>query len=362
MYEFYFSTDFINRFQEFLSSKEYKNIPNYSKTEYWEYHADRIEIQTCSNKVTISGKSEFYIPQRIGMKSKVKDRITKSISNPSKLISFIKRKISIQDSQIKLLNYFDAFERVMNNDPIADPVLSPFRINFRNLKGKTGIISSISEMREKYFANHKYELTPSMVRSYYYYNIFRGYTNLMNVRKVLEIGAGNGNLSSLIYSSLENCTIVIVDLPEALANSIIFISDLFPDAKILMPHEDKTNDFDYYDFVFFTPKQIGIIEDNSIDLAINISSFQEMTHRQIGEYFELIQRCCKNNSYFFSSNRVEKIPCAGDCWEKETSEPANRFSEYPWNPANEVIIYETCRLARLVQLDNVFNRLELVRK
>jgi len=105
-----------------------------------------------------------------------------------------------------------------------------------------------------------------------------------------------------------------------------------------------------------------MIEDNSIDLAINTYSFQEMTRKQIEEYFKLIHRCCKNNSYFFTANRVEKIPCGPDSYEKESFEIPNRFCEYPWNPDNKVLIYEICRLMRLVQLDNVYIRLEQIKK
>ncbi|HIH13202.1 TPA: putative sugar O-methyltransferase [Candidatus Woesearchaeota archaeon] len=161
---------------------------------------------------------------------------------------------------------------------------------------------------------------------------------------------------------MNKCNIICVDLPETLCLSMVFIADLFPEAQILMPHEIGSNEFNHYDFVFLTPKQIDMIEDNSIDLAINTYSFQEMTHKQIEEYFQLIQRSCKNNSYFFTSNRVEKTPCGPEGCEKETSEPPVRFSEYPWNHGNEALIYEICRLMRLVQLDNVYIRLEKIKK
>ena len=51
-----------------------------------------------------------------------------------------------------------------------------------------------------------------------------------------------------------------------------------------------------------------------------------------------------------------------DSYKKETHELPNRFSDYPWNPANDVLIYEIFRLMRLVQLDNYFIRLEQVKK
>ena len=44
-----------------------------------------------------------------------------------------------------------------------------------------------------------------------------------------------------------------------------------------------------------------MLEDKSIDLTINSNSFQEMTHEQINEYFQLIQRVGKNDSYVSQS-------------------------------------------------------------
>ncbi len=83
-------------------------------------------------------------------------------------------------------------------------------------------------------------------------------------------------------------------------------------------------------------------------------------HKNI--YFDLIQRVGKNNSYFLTSNRVEKIPCEPGSYEKETPIFPNRFSEYPWNSSNETIIYEICRKVRLIQLDSNFIRLDKIKK
>ena len=249
----------------------------------------------------------------------------------------------------------------MNHDPIVDPKLSPYRINFRKLKEKAGVIASVEDMQRNYFARDKYKLTDRIVLAYYDYNILHGYTDITRIRTILEIGAGNGNLLSLLSKLTNNATMIDVDLPETLSHAILYISDLFPKAKILMPHETKSDDFNCYDFVFLTPKQVYMIKDDSVDLAINTSSFQEMTHKQIEEYFQLIQRVGKNDSYFYTSNRVEKIPCGPDAYEKETSEPPNRFSEYPWNPVNKTLIHEISRLTRLVQLDNAYIRLEQIK-
>ena len=75
-----------------------------------------------------------------------------------------------------------------------------------------------------------------------------------------------------------------------------------------------------------------------------------------------IQRICRNLGYFFTANRIDKIPCGPDSLTQEQLEPPNRFAEYPWDVRNEVLIYEISRLLRLVQLDDVAIRLEQIHK
>ncbi|MDA8945076.1 putative sugar O-methyltransferase [Candidatus Pelagibacter ubique] len=354
MIKYQFSNQFIERYQKFLSSEEFKIKKTYTKSEYWQYQSDQTKISISGNTITASGKSGFYVPNTL------KSKFSKFISNPLLLISFLKRKFEIPE--IKLLNYFLAFEKVMNSDPISDPDLSPHRVNFHKLKENKKVISSIKDMKKKYFAKNKFPLNNHMVAAYYYYNLLCSYIDLDRKKMILDIGPGNGNLISLLHSEINNSKIIAIDLPETLSSSILFISNLFPEAKILMPHEAKSQNFNLYDFVFLTPSQIDLLNDNSIDLTINSHSFQEMTHEQINEYFQLIQRIGKNDSHFFTSNRAEKIPCDVNSYIKESSALPNRFAEYPWHKNNHLLIYEISRFHRLVQLDNIYLRLEQIKK
>jgi putative sugar O-methyltransferase len=362
MKEFVFTSEFIERYQNFLSSDCFTDIDTHSKSDYWEHHSKLVKVHISGNKITVDGSSGFYIPPEKNRLQSAKKNIKKLIRDPSKLISFIKRKVGYPFSEIKLLNYLDSFDRIMSHDPIVDPDLSPYRINFSKLKEITSVIGSVSEMEIKQGARDKYKLSPSIVTAYYYCNILSGYTDINHTKRILEIGGGNGNLISCLSRFTSNSTIIDVDLPETLSHSILYISELFPKSKILMPNEAKSSDFSNYDFIFITPKQLNLINDNSVDLSINTDSFQEMTQNQIEVYFKLIQRVGKNESLFFTRNRVEKIPCGPDSYEKEVSEIPNRFSEYPWNPDNKTLIYEICKLTRLVQLDNCYLRLEQISK
>jgi len=361
MVSYSFSKEFIDRFSEFVSSGEYQKIPNHAKSDYWEYQSKNVSVEISGNTISVGGKSGYYVPPSKNSFSNIKNKLIKAYQNPDELIHFLAGKLRRpqRGGPIQLLNYFDSFDAVMTHNPVTDIDLAPYRINFKSLNTKNGIVSSVEEMKQGYFVRNKYQLNPQMVYAYYLSNIISGYIG-QKPNIILEIGAGNGNLASLLYNLLEP-TIIIVDLPETLCLSIPFIADLFPDKKILMPHESHLYDLDSCDFIFLTPSQTNTIEDNSIDLSICIHAFQEMTHHQIKEYFSLIQRASHTGSHFLCCSRVEKIP-ASFVEREETDIPVNRFSDYPWNPNNEIIIYEICKLMRLVQLDNTFIRLERILK
>jgi len=361
MINYKFPPKFVDRFRAYLDSEEYSDINAHSKSEYWKHHSKTVVINISGNQISVDGRAGCYIPPEKGI-SGLKNKFIRLVNDPSALVSLIKRKMGAYGCEIRLLSYFEAFDKVMSSDKLSNPELSPYRINFKKIKERPGAVVSMEDMNKIYFARDKYKITANIVHSYYLYNILNGYLDLTKKRRILEIGAGNGNLLSILHNASKNSNIIDVDLPETLAHAILYISDLFPDARILMPHETKPHNIDDFDFVFLTPMQIHMIEDIAVDLAINISSFQEMTHKQIEEYFQLIQRCGKNNSYFLTSNRVEKIPSGPDVYEKEALEPPNRFSEYPWSPNNNILVYEICRLCGLCQLGGIYIRLEQIKK
>jgi len=365
--KYIFKDKFIKRYDAFLQSDTFRKIPNYSKSEYWKYQAAEVNIRIEGNTIHASGQSGFYASVNRGRYETFK-KILSILVRPSKIILLVKRMIGIPESGIKLLNIFDAFDRVMKADIITDPQLSPYRINFSTMIERKNIITSVGHAKSDYSkltSDHKFSY--HMMMAYYYLNIIRYYTDL-DARKnavILEIGGGNGNLLSLIKRNIQGATCIDIDLPETISHAILFLKHQFPEAKILMPNEVETIDIQFceYDFVFLTPSQVHLIPDNLVDISINNHSFQEMTYQQIVEYFHLVQRASKNHSYFFTANRVEKIPGRMDSTENKISNMSPiRFAEYPWNTSNEIIIFEICRLMRLVQLDSLFNRLERINK
>jgi hypothetical protein len=147
------------------------------------------------------------------------------------------------------------------------------------------------------------------------------------VSDYLEIGAGGGSLAALMRSTF-GCNVTIVDLPEVLPMSFLRLHLDFPDVPFALPHEDHAATFR-----FLAPDQVDCIPDESIDLAVNTSSFQEMLPGEIAKYFALARRALTRDGLFFCSNREEKIL---------DGRPV-RFDEYPWG-AHEVLFDRHCEL------------------
>lgn len=97
----------------------------------------------------MDGESGFYIPPTKGI-AELKNKVLKLVNKPSVLIPFIKRKIGTSRYEIKLLDYFQAFDKVMSSDPVSDPELSSHRINYRILKEKPGVVVSIESMKKSF--------------------------------------------------------------------------------------------------------------------------------------------------------------------------------------------------------------------
>ena len=188
---------------------------------------------------------------------------------------------------------------------------------------------------------------------------------LSKTKFIAEIGAGNGNLMSLLKHHFNSKCIINVDLPETLTLCIPFLANLFPNAKILLPNEinEKVGEDALlnYDFIFLTPGQITLLEENLIDLFINTASFGEMNMPQIEEYINLIQKVGKQGSFFFCSNSVEKVPSYGKKDENYKHIKPIRFFEYPFFN-NEILFFEICKFNSLVQNAPGYLRLEKIKK
>ena len=101
---FEFPSEFIERYRKFLSSKEYGDIDSHSKSDYWKHHSDAVNINISGNTITVGGESGFYIPSNKNLFKDLREKLFKLIEHPSRLIPYIKNKIGIPESGMKLLS------------------------------------------------------------------------------------------------------------------------------------------------------------------------------------------------------------------------------------------------------------------
>ena len=88
---------------------------------------------------------------------------------------------------------------------------------------------------------------------------------------------------------------------------------IFSEEQLISPTKNSNvkNELEKAKIVFLLPHQLKYLQNKSIDLAINISSFGEMKKNQIEEYYKVIDRVTKK--YFFtkqwkvSTNPFDKI-------------------------------------------------------
>ncbi|WP_376984642.1 putative sugar O-methyltransferase [Bosea sp. R86505] len=139
------------------------------------------------------------------------------------------------------------------------------------------------------------------------YSIGQG-VDFSSVRRVAEIGGGYGRNAYMLARSHPHLKIVMVDIPPSLYLSQRYLTSVLPQREAF-----RVRDFGSFDevraeieaasLVFLLPHQLAMLPADYLDLAINISSFGEMTKDQIEYYFNEIDRTTRGA--FFSKQWVE---------------------------------------------------------
>ena len=108
-------------------------------------------------------------------------------------------------------------------------------------------------------------------------------------RFVWEIGAGWGGFAYQFKTLFPDVTYLIVDLPELFLFSYTYLSAAFPGARVLLHGEADgaaPKRWEDYDFVFVPAGALDEFTPPSVELAVNMVSFQEMTGEQVTAYVE----------------------------------------------------------------------------
>lgn len=112
---------------------------------------------------------------------------------------------------------------------------------------------------------------------------------------VVEIGAGYGGLTHCLKAGFdENASCVIVDLPEMLLFSGVFLLVNNPDKSVWVYDQTEAVGFGLVDkilssdFVLMPNYEMHRLQElKEIALIINLQSFQEMTEEQVSQYLDV---------------------------------------------------------------------------
>ncbi len=135
-------------------------------------------------------------------------------------------------------------------------------------------------------------------------------------KTILEIGGGYGRNEYVLKNIYPKAKIIMVDIVPGIVIAQWYIRKVFPNKNILQIRDFQSfsqirDAFNTSDFIFLLPHQIELLPKKSIDLFININSFQEMTLEQIKIYFSQINRL--TNGVFYTKqwkeqyNEIDKI-------------------------------------------------------
>ena len=147
--------------------------------------------------------------------------------------------------------------------------------------------------------------------------------------KIMIIGDGYGFLSSLVKALIPSAKIVLVDIGKTLLFQAIYCQRVNHEATHI--HIDDMDSNGEADFIYCPAEKVNLYTD-SLDLAINIASMQEMTMKIVEEYFSFL-RCHMTGGLFYCCNRESKQLPDGEIVE---------FYKYPWKPDDVHLVDETC--------------------
>jgi len=125
--------------------------------------------------------------------------------------------------------------------------------------------------------------------------------------RILEIGGGYGGLAYHLMSLIPEARYVIVDIPESLLFSSIYLSTLWENKENVLITPDRLADLDQ-DSAGFTFLPNFLFDDYcaagpEVDLVINTLSMSEMTEPQVRYYAKGITNLLGERGVFFEQNQ-----------------------------------------------------------
>jgi hypothetical protein len=152
-----------------------------------------------------------------------------------------------------------------------------------------------------------------VVSTLYRYGIISSIANVGIQRKLLlDIGSGYGGLAHHLSNILGNPTCILVDLPETLLFSASYLSLLNPHKRTYVygpsdfAESVRPDVITSFDFVLVPNYKLDELRHLRFDLALNVSSLQEMRTDQVNRYLDFIAQTCRGVFYSLNEDRHPK--------------------------------------------------------
>ena len=125
---------------------------------------------------------------------------------------------------------------------------------------------------------------------------------VMRPARILEIGAGGGELAYFTYEMCPWQQYVVVDLPPMLANLHANLRTKIAGVNFVV-NEWPGEPVDGPQIVLLDPGHACVIPQDTMDVGLNFNSFSEMDESIRDGYIALVYRCLRPDSVFYHVNR-----------------------------------------------------------
>lgn len=229
--------------------------------------------------------------------------------------------------KIKYLNQDLYYSKLYNSDDSKE-IKKRYHL-LKNITGEKFIIDNIGDDvgDPRHIEYNRIKLNfDNLYQLYHFWQISRFLSQMkVEPKKIVEIGAGYGNLASKIKKLYKHSSYIIYDLPEVLAIQTYYLKKHFPNAKFVFLEDFLRNreiiNEGLFDFALLPAWYSDSLEDNSVDVFINMRSMMEMNNEIISNYFNIIQRSIKVGGVLYLVN----------CYSKKIGETTTRFKDYPFD-------------------------------
>lgn len=117
--------------------------------------------------------------------------------------------------------------------------------------------------------------------------------NLPPPASLLEIGPGFGGLARVLRGLSPATRLVLVDLPDSLAFTYVYLRLHFPEARVAFvtsPSESLARLRREADFVLLPSNLLTLLRGEAFELALNIASWGEMSQASVDRYLAFLER------------------------------------------------------------------------